>query len=208
MNNSSPFQQQIRDYLLNRLTPEQEEAFEIWLLDTPSAQDDLALEQAMLNGAQNLTNIASDKGQIVALENTSQTQSKTNYVVALAASIFIAITLSLTWPQLTQDESYQTVYIEQLRSSNIPKVHLSSQDDSNNYQFVVALDDMEPPAFDVTITDVASQKIVFNDIVKPNAQEKLIINIKKSALSSNQYRLDIKPLIYQQSVSFILQVSP
>ncbi|MGB0833818.1 MAG: hypothetical protein ACPGR2_04815 [Psychrobium sp.] len=208
MNNSSPFQQQIRDYLLNRLTPEQEEALEIWLLDTPSAQDDLALEQAMLNGAQNLTDIASDKDQIVALDNSPETQSKTNYVVALAASIFIAITLSLTWPQITQDESYQTVYIEQLRSSNIPKVHLSSQDASNKYQFVVALDDMEPPAFDVTITDVASQKVVFNDIVKPNAQEELVINIKKSALSSNQYRLDIKPLIYQQSVSFILQVSP
>lgn len=206
MNNSIDYHSQIRDYLLNRLTPQQEESFEIWLLETHDAQEEVELERAILKGAKELTDIACSQGKKVVKERPKK-HSFSIFLPSVAAAAVIAFSITLLWP-VSQDISYQEVYIEQLRSDEFPKVAIASQDDSANYQFIVALDDMEPPAFDVSITDNNTKQVVFTEIVKPNANDELVINVKKSMLESNEYRLDIKPLIYQQSVSFILQVSP
>ena len=206
MNNSINYHPQIRDYLLNRLTPKQEELFEIWLLETHGAQEEVELERAMLEGAKELTDIACFQGKKVAKERPKK-HSYSIFLPSVAAAAVIAFSITLLWPK-SQNISYQEVYIEQLRSHEPPKVAITSKDDSSNYQFIVALDDMDPPAFDVTISDNNTKQVIFNEIVKPNANDELVIYVKKSTLKSNEYRLDIKPLIYQQSVSFILQVSP
>jgi len=216
MTNSSNDQQRIHNYLLNRLSGSEEELFETWILETPGALEQVSLEQAMIKGASQLDK--SSSGDSVVRKHQSHSgwlsrisamlaipNPQTLMATAIAVSLF-AITFLVYVPSVPVSDASQTVYIEQLRSAQVPTVHIQSLDQTPNYQLLILLDDFEPQSFLVSIFNKVDNKLIFEQTVKPNDQGEIPVLVDKAVLKSNAYILKIVPVPTAQPYQFLLEV--
>jgi len=213
-------QQNIRNYLLKRLSDHDQEAFEIWLLDTPGALEQVELEQAMLAGASTLTKTAVEadrankntllhqlKTHLIAPANIRIANAKTVAMTSVAATVLLALSVWVLMPSAIVQHSFQRIYIEQLRSAATPTINISSQDETANYQLMILLDDYQPPSFLVTIKTVVSQRLIFSQTISPNSKGELPVILRKSLLDEDKYVLHIKPITIVEPITFLLKVT-
>jgi len=209
-------QQGIRNYLLKRLPHDDEELFETWLLETPSALEQVTLEQAMLKGASELEkSSSSDK---VTVKNTTTTTwphwlstisvfpRHQGLIASAMALSLLAVSYFLFIPAPTINNASQIIYIEQLRSAQLPKVHIQSLDKTPNYQLLILLDDYQPPAFLISIFSKADNSLIFEKTIKPNTEGEIPIIINKALLEHSAYVLKVVPVTNPQSYQFLLEV--
>jgi len=218
MNDALFDQQRIRNYLLKRLGEHEQESFEIWLLETPGALEQVELEQAMLEGAHSLTSAkiktARDSKSwlrqltmhLTSASSTRIADAKTVGITSVAATLLLALSMLVLMPKSIESDAFQIVYIEQLRSTATPTINISSQDETPNYQLMILLDDYQPPSFLVTIKTAVSQRLIFSQTLSPNAKGELPVTLQKSLLGEDKYILRIKPLTLQEPISFLLKV--
>jgi len=208
-------QQRIHNYLLNRLSTEEEQIFEEWLLDTPGALEQITLEQTIIKSASQLEKSTSRQTRVCKVTPPSHWKKrlfsyllptkKLSIALAFTCSLFAVSYLSYTPSQQAQYAS-QTIYIEQLRSAHMPTIQIQSLDDTQHYQLLILLDDIEPPAFTVSIFNRLDNRVIFKQTVTPNHHGELPVLISKNALTGNDYILKIMPATNAQPLQFLLEI--
>lgn len=194
----------VQRYRSGKLTAEENEAFEVYLLDKPTLVEELELDAILADGL--------SKSALAPHNNVQQpTQSQglwgirwltANHLWASCCTLLVALLLIQPGQQPAQIQgANQVVYLDTLRSSNQSLTQVTLAKNSQQLVLFIPANPGQKGPFNVELQNAQQQAQFSQSQVPLSNTGDLVLTLKRELLNTGQYQLQITDLPTQTQTS-------